>query len=79
MVNDPQAEEESWKFLPEITDTVARLANEIQEAIYQCGLRLKKAGLIYIHVINENFKKKEVNSNQKTVKKDQSAQGISQQ
>ena len=49
---DANLEAESWKFLPKITEDVAKMHQEIQQQIMQYGRVMRDAGAIYVHVID---------------------------
>lgn len=49
---DDNLEAESWKFLPKITEDVARMHESIQNEILQYGRVMRDAGVMYVHVIN---------------------------
>ena len=52
MAVDPIAEQESWKFLPRITDIVRNFFSpEAQKATMDCGITMRDVGMIYIHVV----------------------------
>lgn len=49
---DAGLEELSWKFLPKITDEVAKMNQQVQQQIMQYGRVMRDAGAVYVHVID---------------------------
>jgi len=62
---EPQKEDNSWKFLIEVTRVILQLPQEVQNSILELGRKLKNLGVGYVHDAereNKEFSRKQADA-----------------